>query len=81
MARTPRGSILHRPSPGEAGRRGGLFQFFGEVISELRKVTWPTRQETTRLTVIVILISGAIGLALGLIIDPAFTRIFKEIFF
>ena len=76
MARTrPTGGsgILRRPSPGEARARRGLFQFFGEVISELKKVTWPTREETTRLTLLVIAISIAIGIALG-IIDMLFTR-------
>ena len=80
MARTPRGSILHRPSPSEAGRRGGLFQFFGEVVAELKKVTWPTREETTRLTMVVIAISATIGLALGLI-DIGFNRLFQGLLF
>ena len=80
MARTPRENILHRPSPSEAGRRGGLFQFFGEVITELKKVTWPTREETTRLTMVVIAISATIGLALGLI-DIGFNRLFQGLLF
>ena len=75
MAGPTRGSILRRPSPSEAGRRGGLFQFFGEVVSELKKVTWPTREETTRLTILVIAVSVAIGIVLG-IIDILFTRLF-----
>ena len=32
-------------------------QFVREVIAELRKVTWPTREETIKLTGVVILIS------------------------
>jgi preprotein translocase SecE subunit len=36
-----------------------------DVFSELRKVTWPTREETTRLGFAVIVVSIAIGLALG----------------
>jgi preprotein translocase subunit SecE len=36
-----------------------------DVFSELRKVTWPTREETTRLGFAVIVVSVAIGLALG----------------
>ena len=80
MAHAPRGPILQRPTPGDAGRRGSLWQFFGEVISELRKVTWPPREETTRLTIMVIAISAAIGLALGLI-DIGFTRLFEVLAF
>ncbi len=35
-----------------------------ETQSELRKVVWPTREETIRLTVVVIAISAIIGLIL-----------------
>lgn len=65
--------ILRRQSPSEASR-GGLFRFFGEVISELKKVTWPTPQETVRLTLLVIAVSIVIGTALGLI-DLLFTEL------
>lgn len=67
-------SILRKPTSEEARRRIGIFQFFGEVISELKKVTWPTRQETVRLTLLVIAISLAIGGVLGLL-DLIFTRL------
>ena len=36
-----------------------------DVIKELKKVTWPTREEVTRLTAAVVVVSVAIGLALG----------------
>jgi len=36
-----------------------------EIISELRKVTWPSRQETLNLTWVVILVAGAVGVFLG----------------
>ncbi len=45
---------------GEQGR-DDLLRFFGEVVSELRKVTWPSRQETTRLTMLVLVVSIIIG--------------------
>ena len=61
----------------EAGR-GGIFRLVGEIISELRKVTWPSRQETTRLTILVIVVSAAIGALLGLI-DIGFSRMFSLI--
>lgn len=41
--------------------------FATDIIEELKKVTWPSRQETIRLTVIVIAISLIIGLYLGII--------------
>lgn len=41
--------------------------FFGNIIDELKKVTWPARKETIRLTIIVIGISLIIGLYIGII--------------
>ena len=38
----------------------------GETISELRKVAWPDSQTTRNLTLVVIGISAAIGVLLGL---------------
>ncbi len=40
-------------------------RYIRDIISELKKVTWPTREDTTRLTVAVIVVSVVIGLALG----------------
>jgi preprotein translocase subunit SecE len=40
-------------------------KFFGDIFSELKKVTWPTREETARLTVAVVVVAIAIGLLLG----------------
>ena len=37
------------------------------LMNELKKVTWPTREETTRLTIIVIMISLIIGFYIGII--------------
>lgn len=39
--------------------------YIAEVIAELKKVTWPTREEAKRLTKMVLIIAGAIGLILG----------------
>lgn len=36
-------------------------------MDELKKVTWPSRAETVRLTMVVILISLIIGLYIGII--------------
>ncbi|HZP56459.1 MAG TPA: preprotein translocase subunit SecE [Dehalococcoidia bacterium] len=36
-----------------------------DIISELKKVSWPTREETVRLTVVVVVVSVAIGMGLG----------------
>ncbi|MFA5770088.1 MAG: preprotein translocase subunit SecE [Patescibacteria group bacterium] len=41
--------------------------FATDVVGELKKVTWPTRAETIRLTTIVIIVSLIIGLYVGII--------------
>jgi preprotein translocase subunit SecE len=75
LARNARSSS----GPGVTGSGGfSLFGFFGEVFGELRKVSWPTREEATRLTVMVIVLSAAIGLFLGLI-DMLFARIMSVV--
>ena len=45
-----------------------------EFYAELGRVTWPTKEETTRLSIIVVSIAIVIGLFLGLI-DLAFSKI------
>jgi preprotein translocase subunit SecE len=40
-------------------------KFIREVVAELKKVNWPTKQETIKLTVIVIVISVVVGLFIG----------------
>jgi len=37
------------------------------IIDELKKVSWPTKKETVRLTAIVIIISLIIGIYIGII--------------
>jgi preprotein translocase subunit SecE len=51
-------------------------RFALDFLDELKKVTWPTRQETIRLTTIVIVISLIIGLYVG-IIDVLFTKLLE----
>jgi len=42
-----------------------IFTFLKEVRLEIKKVNWPTRQETTRYTLIVIGISVTVAIFLG----------------
>ena len=44
---------------------GKIANFFKEVRLELKKVTWPTRQETIRYTLLVIGVSAGVALFLG----------------
>ena len=48
-----------------AGRGSKLRGNIRDIMAELRKVTWPTREETRNLTIVVIGISATVGLALA----------------
>ncbi|HEY7465363.1 MAG TPA: preprotein translocase subunit SecE [Dehalococcoidia bacterium] len=53
--------------PQEKRRRIGVPTWMSEIWSELRKVTWPTRDETAYLTMVVIVVAVAVGVVLGLV--------------
>ena len=40
-------------------------EFLKETKTEMKKVTWPTREETVRYTVASVIISGAVAFFLG----------------
>lgn len=42
-----------------------LFVFLKEVKEELGKVTWPSREQTIRYTILVIIVAVAVGIFLG----------------
>lgn len=42
-----------------------VFVFFKEVKEELAKVAWPSREQTIRYTILVIIVAAATGLFLG----------------
>ena len=54
--------------------RKGVVAFFTDIWAEFKKVVWPTRQETMRLTIIVIIITTGLGLILGGV-DLAFAKL------
>jgi preprotein translocase subunit SecE len=45
-------------------RENVIVRTFREVRSEMKKVVWPTREETIRLTIVVIAISAVISVIL-----------------
>jgi len=51
---------------------------FGEVIGELRRVTWPTTNETFRLTLMVLVVAAILGVVLG-VADLVFGWVFDTI--
>ena len=60
-------------------RPGRVNRFLKETIGELRKVSWPTRQEAIQLTKIVIIVIIVMMLFLGGF-DYLFTQLFALIF-
>jgi preprotein translocase subunit SecE len=54
-------------------------QFVREVIAELRKVAWPSRQEVVAYTIVVLVSSGVIA-AMIYGMDRVFTRAVLELF-
>ena len=48
--------------------------FIKEVVRETKKVTWPTKQQTQNMTLLVIGVSTVIGLYIGLL-DAIFQRL------
>lgn len=47
----------------KAGQNIG--KFFRNVLAELKKVSWPTRRETTVYTIVVIVTVTVVGLLIG----------------
>lgn len=45
----------------------GPIKFIKQAIQELRKVSWPNRQQTSKLTLIVIGVSIVVGAYIGLL--------------
>ena len=66
--RTPRQTRGAKPpSQPKRGFRPRVPGFLDDIISELKKVTWPTRKETAYLTMVVIIVAVAAGIVLGLV--------------
>jgi preprotein translocase subunit SecE len=68
-SRPPKGPSLSGGGGGGVARPrgGGIFrtQWIRDIISELRKVQWPTKEEAWNLTWVVVLVSVAVGIVLG----------------
>lgn len=78
----PRRGAIRRLAAGPQ-ERGHLYRlthprFAGEIIGELRKVVWPSRQETRNLTTVVVVLAVAVGVFLG-VIDFAFSKLIENV--
>ena len=63
-----------QPTPAKK-LRFGLGALAG-IVGELRKVVWPSRRETLRLTLVVIVVCVIVGAILG-VLDDGFTNLFQ----
>ncbi|WP_326699283.1 preprotein translocase subunit SecE [Streptomyces sp. NBC_01754] len=64
---------------GKKGPLGRLALFYRQIVAELRKVVWPTRNQlTTYTTVVIIFVVVMIGLVT--VIDFGFARLVKFVF-
>jgi preprotein translocase subunit SecE len=63
----PAGPSMSTSAPNEAPRKSSLLKprWAMDIISELRKVTWPSRREVMNLTVVVLVVSLLLGALLG----------------
>ncbi len=60
-------------------RRRGRLALIGEVYSELTKVTWPSREDAARLTLLVLGVSAVVGVFLALW-DMGFSELVERVF-
>lgn len=54
-------------------KSNALTRYFVDSFSELRKVTWPTKEQTARLTVVTLVFSLVVALFLG-VLDYGLTQ-------
>ena len=67
---------MARKGPARSAKKESrLVRYFKEVRAELQKVAWPSRRNTINLTMIVLGVTAAMSMALGLI-DWIFTKLF-----
>jgi preprotein translocase subunit SecE len=63
----------------KASKELGIIRYLRETRAELRKVTWPTQKEALNLTYIVLGVTFAFAVVLG-VLDWIFSQIFQLLF-
>jgi len=61
-----------------AKKENAVIKYLKETRAELKKVNWPSRQEATNLTLIVMAVTTFMALLLGLL-DYIFAKLFELI--
>jgi preprotein translocase subunit SecE len=70
--------VERQPGTGRRKMLQKIQEFFKEVSVELKKVSWPTRQQTLNATVVVITVSFIVAFFLG-IVDVVLARVVGSI--
>lgn len=65
-------------NPKSAPVKKSRFSFFTEVVAELKKAHWPSRQEALRLSTLVFIVCATVGAILGAL-DYGFFRLFTDL--
>ena len=72
----PKSGVARQPTRSGGGALAWRPRFLMDIISELRKVVWPTREDTFHLAVVVVIVTiifgallGAIDIGFGWLID------------
>jgi len=65
-----------RPAKSKSGRIVALRRLITDLRSEWRKITWPDRETTRKLTLLVIGLATVLGLILGAV-DAIFVRLWN----
>jgi preprotein translocase subunit SecE len=79
LSRKPQPTRGARPPSTPRRRfRIGVPHWLADIVSELKKVTWPSREETSYLTMVVIIVSLVVGAVLG-IIDIFFSELIDRL--
>ncbi|MQW74542.1 preprotein translocase subunit SecE [Nocardioides sp. dk4132] len=72
-------NAVRGPRDGEPAKRTGPATFYRQVVAELRKVVWPTREQLSSYFVVV-LVFVLIMMAIVTLLDLAFGRLAFSIF-
>ncbi|MDP2719986.1 MAG: preprotein translocase subunit SecE [Dehalococcoidia bacterium] len=68
-----------KKQPSGLRRFAGRFKAIGDIISELKKVVWPSRKEAVNLTIMVLIVCVVVGAILGAV-DYGFFRLVNDLF-
>jgi preprotein translocase subunit SecE len=70
---------MKKRPPEKKKRRFKVLDFFGGITAELKKVTWPSRQDTMRLSAVALILCLILGIVLGGF-DYLFMKLVEHIF-